>query len=346
MAASKSTFASYIQRPLKYGNLFGCVYPTWRGWQVVRPTGRAKNLVRITILTQFVYILSQISAILTIPQPFLDTGEAVALTSAFIISFLLRFRLPRRKWNHFFPPVILLLHGGNSLPRIARLHSSRNNLPPLQSTPVVLPSVPPPPNLPATPSHSLPSSAHHRVLIISWIIVGGAHYCCLILISSTSFLLLEFQKFAKSQNIAKIKAYRKLQMFEKLVNSTLKGRILPIFAYAIPLLQIFVGFVTAKMITIQPLNPRVGLFAYGYVGAILMSVLTLTSAGMVNTLSKEWIKSGNGKERSTNIGRKMHASLAPLKIRFANNFVDKLTPLVMQEFCVSQSVTLLILTGF
>lgn len=90
MAASKSTFASYIQRPLKYGNLFGCVYPTWRGWQVVRPTGRAKNLVRITILTQFVYILSQISAILTIPQPFLDTGEAVALTSAFIISFLLR----------------------------------------------------------------------------------------------------------------------------------------------------------------------------------------------------------------------------------------------------------------
>lgn len=57
---------------------------------MVGHTGRVPNLVRLTMAIQFVYMLSQISAILTIPQSFLDTAEAIVFTSAFIISFLLR----------------------------------------------------------------------------------------------------------------------------------------------------------------------------------------------------------------------------------------------------------------
>ncbi|OXA48047.1 hypothetical protein Fcan01_17078 [Folsomia candida] len=367
MAGSKSTFASFIQRHLKYGNLFGCIYLTWRGGRVVGHTGRVPNLVRLTMAIQFVYMLSQISAILTIPQSFLDTAEAIVFTSAFIISFLLRLEpYPDRDVIH------LLNHccgskGDSDYPAESGLLFSRLSyffamvefLYVESAMFMLLITILLPCKAPLLSSHLCHHTfydLHHLIaylllpviefVIMSWMIVGGAHYCCLVLISSISFLHLEFQKFKKSQNIAKIKGYRKLQMFEKLVNSTLKDKILPIFAYAIPLMQIFVGFMAAKMMTMTPLNPRVALFAYGYVGAILMSVLTLTSAGMVNTLSAGWIKSGNGKERSTKIGRKLHTSLAPLKIRFANNFVDKLTPLVMQEFCVSQSVTLLILTGF
>lgn len=40
----------------------------------------------------------------------------------------------------------------------------------------------------------------------------------------------------------------------------------------------------------------------------------------------------------------MLKSLGPLKIQFGNNFVEALTPLVVQEFCVQQTISLLLLT--
>lgn len=40
---------------------------------------------------------------------------------------------------------------------------------------------------------------------------------------------------------------------------------------------------------------------------------------------------------------KLLKSYAPLKVRFGGNFMDQLTPLVIQEFCSVQTANLLLL---
>jgi hypothetical protein len=43
--------------------------------------------------------------------------------------------------------------------------------------------------------------------------------------------------------------------------------------------------------------------------------------------------------------KKVLKSVSKNKIRFGGNFVDDLTPLVFLDFCVSQTVSLMLLTG-
>lgn len=74
------------------------------------------------------------------------------------------------------------------------------------------------------------------------------------------------------------------------------------------------------------------------------NVLLFSGSGVVNRKSAEAVKvmqmrvGPKGK-----IERKVIASLTTVKVWFASNFVDSCTPLIIQSFCASQTMNLLLL---
>lgn len=69
------------------------------------------------------------------------------------------------------------------------------------------------------------------------------------------------------------------------------------------------------------------MFLLIYLFDLAFTLQIFSSAAKVNTASRKWIKSCKGKN-TKKFQRKIHKSLAPLRLMSGNNFVDVLTPLV------------------
>jgi len=114
-----------------------------------------------------------------------------------------------------------------------------------------------------------------------------------------------------------------------------------------PAIQIFSGFVTVKLHNEIPM-PGFLYFPVQFVDCCVLGIGILTVASypwekskyMIMTLKQ--LKAAGNNEYT----RKMLRSLFPIKVMFGNgnNFIDKLTPLIMQDFVINQTVSLLLLT--
>lgn len=137
----------------------------------------------------------------------------------------------------------------------------------------------------------------------------------------------------------RLHTYRKLLVLEKWINSCMRHRVFLTIALVVPNMQIFFGFMSIKMLNSKDADiSRKAILLYFYWALTIFSMLTFTSAAKVNTLSDSWLKKQSF-DRSHD--RKVLNSLIPLKLEFGNNFVEGLTPLVVQEFCVRQTASLL-----
>lgn len=58
-------------------------------------------------------------------------------------------------------------------------------------------------------------------------------------------------------------------------------------------------------------------------------------------MAEDWIKRVKSRGRKSTYLRKAHRSFRPLRLEIGNNFVGRLTPLVIQEFCIKQTASLL-----
>lgn len=135
--------------------------------------------------------------------------------------------------------------------------------------------------------------------------------------------------------------YRELQVFEKLLNSCIQGRICPAVVSACPIIEILGGFACIRLR--QVLNPLE--FAFFAMETLIVTVygfVLISGAGKIYTGSLKWLRDCRAGNENDRIKRRLLASLTPLKVRFGQNFVDGFTPLILQQFCTVQLANLLL----
>ncbi|OXA47974.1 hypothetical protein Fcan01_17295 [Folsomia candida] len=138
-----------------------------------------------------------------------------------------------------------------------------------------------------------------------------------------SYIILNFSRIASSKAIVDqhscLKLYRSIQILEKYMNGFLMARVAPMMVMSIPAIQI-----------------ACGLLVYTFA-----SWVSSTSTKVLQTHAGVTVQFGG--KRSV-LAREIRACGA-LKIKFGSNFIDNGTPLVIQNFCLNQTVNLLLISS-
>lgn len=142
-----------------------------------------------------------------------------------------------------------------------------------------------------------------------------------------------------------IHLYRCLDLLEKSINAFLMHRVLPIIVFCVPGIQIISQYITINYhdhITM----PGFLVFPVLAANAAISSMLLLTLASYVHTNSDKLLhvlasrSEGRISGKSGKTIKRGIKSLKPMKIRFGSNFIDQQTPIVIQTFCINQTVSL------
>lgn len=134
-------------------------------------------------------------------------------------------------------------------------------------------------------------------------------------------------------------------MLSRMMNACIQTRILLMSTLFLPICQVLSTFLLIR------LGRQLGLQGIGLMVIFLGNVVTVlicpyTIAAFINSKSVEVVQKckGNFKladgRRSTYTVKCFRACF-PLTIRFGNNFVERTTPLIIQNFCFSQVASLL-----
>lgn len=137
--------------------------------------------------------------------------------------------------------------------------------------------------------------------------------------------------------------YRKVQIFERILNDCTRKSIFLKTALLMPSLQIFISFAVIMMYHSDQVDAIVTvLFLSVYLFDLAFTLQIFSAAAKANASSSKWIESCKGTAKNK-YERKFQKSLISLKLMFGNNFVEVLTPLVVQEFCVRQMMSFLVI---
>lgn len=140
-------------------------------------------------------------------------------------------------------------------------------------------------------------------------------------------------------------AYKKLKVYEKLLNYCTKGRLFLIMALVMPGVQILLCYTAMQAVHSEQISKFVAfLFVQTYLTILTFSIFLFSATAQINNVSTKWILECKTLGR-TRLEMRMQKSLTSLRLEFGNNFVEALTPLVVQDFCVRQTVSGLFLTG-
>lgn len=147
-----------------------------------------------------------------------------------------------------------------------------------------------------------------------------------------------------------IERYKIIQVLNCINNDCLQKRIFPVVIFCLPIIQITGSIIVVKFHNELPLMV-VAWLVLCYFEAIIVTAGFLTAAASPFIISKNitsMLQKLNVKRGHAN--RELVKSLAalkrqPIKLCFCSNFVDNLTPLMVQNFCMHQSASLLMISG-
>ncbi|OXA55112.1 hypothetical protein Fcan01_11527 [Folsomia candida] len=145
-----------------------------------------------------------------------------------------------------------------------------------------------------------------------------------------------------------VQIYRMLTILEVMLNECVQRRIMLLLTLAGPLVQTFsIYALIAFRLELGVLDLL--LFSLLTADAFTLNLLMFQAAAMVNVRSKEIVdmwkywkpRSGQKKERSVT---RCFKSLRPLRIKFGNSYAEGTTFLKVQDHCLTQTVSLLVIT--
>lgn len=146
-----------------------------------------------------------------------------------------------------------------------------------------------------------------------------------------------------------MKDYRSLQILENRFNACFKNLFLPGILGSVSALFIFSLFVSIKFAQLVPL-PGFLFFPLALFDCGVIILVEFSTAGFLHERSASLVEIyktqsmvGHGNNKVKKVTKMTAQSLAPLKIRMGMNYVDKFTPLVILNFCVSESVSLIMI---
>lgn len=145
--------------------------------------------------------------------------------------------------------------------------------------------------------------------------------------------------------IAVFDYYAQIQLLVKQMNVTFQDFFIPIGLAFFSNALIFVLYVCIKLHDAIPM-PGFLFFPLILTDALLVIGVDFASAGFVHSKSNVVIAKWKmlcGFKRRTQLKTKAH-SFPPLKIRFGMNFIDEMTSLTILDFCLNQTVSLLLMS--
>ncbi|OXA49352.1 hypothetical protein Fcan01_15383 [Folsomia candida] len=117
-------------------------------------------------------------------------------------------------------------------------------------------------------------------------------------------------------------------------------------ALVMPGVQILLCYTAMQAVHSEQISKFVAfLFVQTYLTILTFSIFLFSATAQINNVSTKWILECKTLGR-TRLEMRMQKSLTSLRLEFGNNFVEALTPLVVQDFCVRQTVSGLFLTGY
>ncbi|XP_035711826.1 uncharacterized protein LOC118437130 [Folsomia candida] len=141
--------------------------------------------------------------------------------------------------------------------------------------------------------------------------------------------------------------YRCIRLIEKILNHSMKGQLIPAMIGVVPQVQVFTQFVCIKLYSKIPL-PGFIIFPLLLIDAAITNLVIETIAAKVNTNSVKMLSELNNELKSFSAKSKYRKELracTATRIQFGQNFVDKGTPLVIENFCINQTVSVLLLNA-
>lgn len=127
-------------------------------------------------------------------------------------------------------------------------------------------------------------------------------------------------------------------------------RLIPVYILLMPVLQILTQYVSIMMHDEIPM-PVFLIFPLVWANVIVNNIFVFTLASWVNNVSikilreqtNAMIRRGWGGRKSSLI--KSAKACPALKIKFGSNFIDSGTPLVIQDFCQAQTMSLILISA-
>lgn len=141
---------------------------------------------------------------------------------------------------------------------------------------------------------------------------------------------------------SRISIHRSLQVLEKQINQTLCTRVILATMMGAPINQIFCSYVLIKFWSYLP---SAGFLTYPFAIFIcVMSVVifeSLAAQMCIKSMDQcmNWLK----EKGISYVSRRKIRSLQALRIKVGSNFIDRGTALVTQNFCINQTVSLLLM---
>lgn len=139
--------------------------------------------------------------------------------------------------------------------------------------------------------------------------------------------------------------YRKLQVVEALLRQAVRWRVFPAVSVIMPACQVLSSFALIKLHDSMPMSSILLMIDIIMASGVFSTVVFIIAAKSYS-VSKECLEEnrrvgGRGRIREE---KKAQKSLKPVRVQFGNNFVEPLTPLIFQQFCVEHTASLLMLS--
>lgn len=159
---------------------------------------------------------------------------------------------------------------------------------------------------------------------------GGDYYINFFMTTAVVRLWLDCKVLTESGDTFEnqVILYRRIQIYEKALNSCIRDRIFLTLALLGPLFQILSGFTLVEMANSSNYST---LLACGllYFTMLCLTLFCFSATGQVNQITVNWI-AGRRAVCKTRVNRKTLKSLVSVRLQFGTNFVERLTPLVVQ----------------
>lgn len=141
--------------------------------------------------------------------------------------------------------------------------------------------------------------------------------------------------------------YMQLQLMVRQVNITFRDLLIPGTIAMISNLGVFSLYVTVRLHGVIPM-PGFLFFPLLLSDTVLVIAIDFASAGFVYMESKnivtEWQKNSSFRTRKKSMVHTKARSFSPLKFQFGMNFIDELTSFTVLDYCLNQTVSLLLMS--
>ncbi len=180
-----------------------------------------------------------------------------------------------------------------------------------------------------------------EMFILVFSAVNGSFYMVYVLMAGLIYVLQETDKVSTIHNQGGFFEYRKLQVLEQHLNSCIRSFIFPSIAFVVPCTQIVAAFAICRLHNSMETSMLIFLMVV-FSETFCINILLFSGAKKAHIQSEKWLLKMWELNRKDKIQRRVVKSMLPLRMWFGSNWVDRMTPMVIQQFCSIQTSNLLL----